>query len=54
MSPPHQFVDINAGFVDDLGRTLAMQLIDKFTPQTFDQLKFMGENTNIDFKATDK
>jgi len=45
--------DINAGFLDDTGRTLAMTLLQNFTEKTIDQLKFIGENTNIDFKAVD-
>eukprot|EP01022_Parablepharisma_sp_SALTPOND_P019717 TRINITY_DN340_c1_g1_i3.p1 TRINITY_DN340_c1_g1~~TRINITY_DN340_c1_g1_i3.p1 ORF type:complete len:1142 (+),score=140.74 TRINITY_DN340_c1_g1_i3:6355-9780(+) len=47
-------LDINAGFVDENGRTLVMQLISNFNDNTIEQLKFIGENTSVEFSAKDK
>ena len=46
--------NINAEYVDDNGRTLSMQLIMNISNDTAEQLKFLGDNTNISFKERDK
>lgn len=43
--------NINARFADNQGRSLAMQLMEGLNEGTLKQLKFIGDNTNVDLKA---
>ena len=49
-----QLPNINAKFADEEGRNLAIQLIMNFSTDTFEQLKFIGDKTNVDFGSLDK
>ena len=49
-----QLPNINAKFADEEGRNLAIQLIMNFSTETFEQLKFIGDKTNVDFGSLDK
>ena len=49
-----QLPNINAKFVDEQGRNLAIQVIKKFSSDTLEQLKFLGDKTNVDFGSLDK
>ena len=49
-----QLPNINTKFTDSKGRSLPMQLLMNFHSDILSQLKFLGENTNIDFGTYDK